>query len=88
MTFTVKEVIEKLVFDLTSENSIDNSNSLEDYEKEIWVELSNDKIKKVVKEKFLDTWKIDKARYKELVTWISWLLLLWLANLGAEKEEA
>jgi len=62
--------------------------ALEDYEKEIWVELSNDKIEKVVKEKFLDTWKIDKARYKELVTWISWLLLLWLANLGAEKEEA
>ena len=62
--------------------------ALEDYEKEIWVELSNDKIEKVVKEKFLDTWKIDKARYKELVTWISWLLLLWLANLGAEKEDA
>ena len=62
--------------------------ALEDYEKEIWVELSNDKIKKVVKEKFLDTWKIDKSKYDELVTWISWLLLLWLANLGAEKEEA
>ena len=62
--------------------------ALEDYEKEIWVELSNDKIEKVVKEKFLDTWKIDKSRYKELVTWISWLLLLWLANLWMEKEEA
>jgi len=62
--------------------------ALEDYEKEIWVELSNDKIKKVVKEKFLDTWKIDKSKYNELVTWISWLLLLWLANLGVEKEEA
>lgn len=62
--------------------------ALEDYEKEIGVELSNDKIEKVVKEKFLDTWKIDKSRYKELVTWISWLLLLWLANLWMEKEEA
>ena len=31
-----KEVIEKLVFDLTSENSIDNNKSLEDYEKEIF----------------------------------------------------
>ena len=35
-----KEVIEKLVFDLTSENSIDNNKSLEDYEKEIFELIS------------------------------------------------
>ena len=35
-----KEVIEKLVFDLTSENSIYNNKSLEDYEKEIFELIS------------------------------------------------